>query len=152
MASIKLSDRVYRYNAQTRVLEISFLSDYLDTVPEACWPDGAGPKYRREGTQILWCRFGKVEVLRDWGCEKFAQSVLEDLYVEAILEGPHFDSVLTASEALDQPCFDALDGPRAQIVEELLRLERMGSGLAAEWLIETAGMSDSEFNAWKQQP
>lgn len=152
MARLKLADSVYRYNNMTRALECPPISEYLDTVPYACWPHGAAPKWAREGCKILTCRpNGSVYVLREWESEEFAESVLEDMFVESILDGPHFDAHLTASDALDVPCYDALGGPREQVVAELLRLERMGSGLAAEWLVETADMSDAEFHSWTER-
>jgi hypothetical protein len=152
MARIKLFHLVHRYNQATRQLESAPLSDYMSSVPHSCWPDGAAPKWRREGGNILRCRpDGKVEVLRDWGnSHDFAQSTLEDMYVEAILDGPHFDAHLTATDALESAAYDALDGPREQVVAELLRLERMGSGTAAEWLVATASMSDQSFADWKR--
>lgn len=65
--------------------------------------------------------------------------------------GQHFDASLTASQALEPAAYDALDGPREQVVAELLRLERMGSGTAAEWLVETSDMTDAEFDRWTRQ-
>jgi len=49
---------------------------------------------------------------------------------------------------LDARCFEALDGPRDQVVAELRALAAAGSKLAAQWLAETDGMASHEWQDW----
>lgn len=148
----KLTDNVYRYNRDTRELEVTTIGDDSCLIPLSCWYDGAFPTYRRFETAIYryynGCRSHGGELVRDYGSEDIAMQELDELHAEQIVDSAHFDGHLTINDALEPAVYDCLDGPRDQVVRDLQHFARLGSELAAEWLDETDGMTHEEWKKW----
>lgn len=148
----KLTDNVYRYNRQTRELEVTTLADDFCLVPLSCWHDGAFPSYRRFETAIYryynGCRSHHGDLYREYGNETVAAQELEEIHAEQIVDSAHFDGHLNINDALETAVYDCLDGPRDQVVRDLQHFARLGSELAAEWLDATSDMTDAEFSDW----
>ena len=150
----KLTDNVYRYNRQTRTLEVTTLADDFSLVPLSCWHDGAFPTYRRFETAIHryynGCRSQHSELVRDYGNETVAAQELEEIHAEQICNAAHFDGSLNVNDALEPAVYDSLDGPRDQVVRDLEHFAKLGSELAREWADQTSDMTDAEFADWKR--